>query len=331
MNPFGSYKALRDNAVSAMMAAIEIYNKPRMEYRSECFVILLGNAWELILKAILSKNRQRIYYPKERGQPLRSLTIFDALKECKLYFPASIPYQPVAENLDRLIDYRNNAIHFYNQDGFGVLIYGLAQTSIINFRDLVRSIFDLDIADEMNLSLLPLSFSTSPDPIQFLKNKKSDQSAVVAEYLSVITEKTRELEEANLDTGRFLTVFSICLQSTKKLASADITAQIGDASSGDVAVVLRTLDPNKSHPHLRDEVVEIIGPTLSGVRFTTHTFEAIAWSEKLKENPRFYWKPDKGGTSHYSPEAIVFIRGLSKEKIEASLTAYRNRKTRNMA
>jgi hypothetical protein len=325
MNPFGSYRALRDNAVSALMAAIEIYNKPRMAYRSECFVILLGNAWELILKAILSKNRKRIYYPKERGQPLRSLTVFDALKDCKIYFPASIPYQPVAENLDRLIDYRNNAIHFYNQEGFGVLIYGLAQTSIINFRDLVRSVFDVDIADEINLSLLPLSFSTSPDPIQFLKKKRSDQSAIVAEYLSIITEKTMELEEANLDTGRFLTVFSISLQSTKKVASADISARIGDASSDDAIVVSRIIDPNKSHPHLRDEVVEKIGPSLNGVKFTTHTFEAIAWSERLKESPRYYWKPDKGGTSHYSPEVIIFIKGLTKERIEAILTAYKNR------
>jgi hypothetical protein len=35
-----------------MVAAIEIYNKPRFEYRDEVFAILLLNAWELLLKAL---------------------------------------------------------------------------------------------------------------------------------------------------------------------------------------------------------------------------------------------------------------------------------------
>jgi len=47
-----------------MLAAIEIYNKPQIEYRDECFVILLMNAWELFLKAILSKNKQMSHRPR---------------------------------------------------------------------------------------------------------------------------------------------------------------------------------------------------------------------------------------------------------------------------
>ena len=319
MNVFGSYRALRDNSVSALMAAIEVYNKPRMAYRNECFVILLVNAWELVLKAILSKNRKRIYYPKERNEPLRSLTIFDALKSSQVYFPAAIPFRPVADNLDLLINYRNSAIHFYNQKGFGILIYGLAQTSIVNFRDLVNAVFDVDVADEMNLSLLPLSFTSSPDPIQFLKKEKGDRSAVVADFLSVISARTKELEAANLDTGRFLTVFSISLQSTKKVASADITAAIGDHASPEAVVVSRPVDPNKSHPYLRNEVVDKIGTPLNGVNFTSATFEAIARVEKIKENARYYWKPDKGGTSHYSPEVITYIKALSGDRIKEIL------------
>jgi hypothetical protein len=45
MNPFGSYRALLGNSISALAAAIEIYNKPRIECRDECTVILLVNAW----------------------------------------------------------------------------------------------------------------------------------------------------------------------------------------------------------------------------------------------------------------------------------------------
>jgi hypothetical protein len=75
MNPFGSYRALLANAMSALAAAVEIYNKPRIPYRDECTVILLVNAWELLLKAILSRKRVRIYYRKRRNQPYRTYSL----------------------------------------------------------------------------------------------------------------------------------------------------------------------------------------------------------------------------------------------------------------
>lgn len=53
MNLRGSYRGLRSNSEAAMLAAIEIYNKPQFSYRDECFTILLVNAWELLLKATL--------------------------------------------------------------------------------------------------------------------------------------------------------------------------------------------------------------------------------------------------------------------------------------
>jgi len=67
MNYRGSYRKLLGNAKAAMMAAIEIYNKPAFRYPDECVVILLLNAWELILKAALSKNGKSIFYPKRES------------------------------------------------------------------------------------------------------------------------------------------------------------------------------------------------------------------------------------------------------------------------
>jgi len=41
MNYRGSYRHLLRNSKAAMIAAVEIYNKPRFDYREECFTILL--------------------------------------------------------------------------------------------------------------------------------------------------------------------------------------------------------------------------------------------------------------------------------------------------
>src|SRR5690348_2254402 len=62
---------LMKNAESALISAIEIYNKPAFAYREETFAILALNAWELLLKAKLLDAKGNdakclyIYAPKE--------------------------------------------------------------------------------------------------------------------------------------------------------------------------------------------------------------------------------------------------------------------------
>jgi hypothetical protein len=67
-------KQLLDQATAAMLAAIEIYNKPRFSYRAQSFAILALNAWELLLKAKwLSDNKNRLpsLYARQGGGPTR--------------------------------------------------------------------------------------------------------------------------------------------------------------------------------------------------------------------------------------------------------------------
>lgn len=326
MNLRGSYRALRNNAKAAMLAAIEIYNKPQIKYRDECSTILLVNAWELLLKAILSKNRQRVYYPKKRNEPYRTLSVQDVLLKARGYFPSHIPYEPVAQNISMLVTYRNNAIHFYNQRGFGVVIYGLAQTSIINFRDLMYSIFNIDIASEMTISLLPLSFGAQPDPIEFLQQTRANppRNKAVAQFLREISQSTRELEAQNLDTTRFLTVFTVSLKSVKKVSSADVVVAVkGVQDNVDPLIIERRVDPNVSHPLRQKEVIKKVGSELAGVKFSPYTFQAILWKYDIKSKPHMCWRSDGGELTRYSAEIPSFLKRLTKDEIETALRDYK--------
>jgi len=52
---------LYNKSLSAILAAIEVYNKPNFFYREETFAILATNRWELLLKArILQLDRNRV-------------------------------------------------------------------------------------------------------------------------------------------------------------------------------------------------------------------------------------------------------------------------------
>lgn len=56
---FSASKSLVENAISSLLTAIEIYNKPNVAYRQETTAILLAHAWELFLKWALYKNKNK--------------------------------------------------------------------------------------------------------------------------------------------------------------------------------------------------------------------------------------------------------------------------------
>lgn len=329
MNYRGSYRHLLRNSQSAILTAIEIYNKPRLDYRDECFVILLLNAWELLLKAILSKHKQSVFYPKNRKQPYRTLSLADAFSRAEKYFPSGIPRLPVRRNLELLSTYRDNSVHFYNVAGFGSLIYPLAQTSILNFRDLMKSVFGADLAEQITWHLLPLGITAPVDPITYIagsrsKGKKQPNSAV-RQFISELASATTEVEDAKVDTGRLLTIFQVNLQSTKKIAKADITVgvQRGNVADGPLAIV-KAVDPNASHPLRQTEIVRRIG-TLHGRKFTSYVFQALCAKHGWKEKPNLCWQASEGVLTRYSNDLLQQIKQISTADLEDALNSYRKK------
>lgn len=325
MNYRGSYKKLLGNAKAAMIAAIEIYNKPIFEYRDECAAILLLNAWELVLKALLSKNKESIFYKKQRRQPYKTLTWKDALMRGSGYFPKEISVLPVKENLNILNNYRDNAVHFYNSKNISVVLHGLAQAAIVNFRDLLEHCFGIRLEDEINWRLLPLGVRPPIDAVSYISNNSgATEKPELHRFLSKLQAAQAELEEANEDTGRLLTVSKIKLESVKKAGDADAVVAVGkNGVRSNTRVVTRTRDPNKSHPLRQKEILEKI-KTLHGKPFTCHTFQAIVWKYGLKGKPQYCWRASEGGLTKYSNEVAALIKRLAMVEFEAALDEYRD-------
>ncbi|WP_235892875.1 DUF3644 domain-containing protein [Mycolicibacterium hodleri] len=119
--PYVSIRRLADNSMAAMLAAVELYNKPQITYRDELAVMLVVNAWELALKAALRRNRSSIYYPKKPGEKYRTIGLDDALNRVEHYglWPQGIDGTGVTANVKALSEYRNRAIHLLNARGLG--------------------------------------------------------------------------------------------------------------------------------------------------------------------------------------------------------------------
>lgn len=311
------------------MAAIEIYNKPAFKYRDECVVILLLNAWELALKALLSKNNKTIFYPKRRKQPYRTLSWQDALTNVRTLFPKDVPHLPVQRNLELLGTYRDNAVHFYNSGSFRVVLYALAQTCIKNFRDLLEKSFGHRLEDEISWQLLPLGMRPPVDIISYISSDKDfkgkKKSDAVRQFLSELADYANEIKNSGGDTGRLLTVFNVKLESIKKIGDADVVVGVTKAenSEGPLTIV-KTQDPNITHPLRQKTIVNEIG-NLQGIKFTPYIFQSLAWKYNLKGNSQYCWKADEGVLTKYSRDIVSYLKQLSHTEIEAAVSEYRHR------
>lgn len=308
-----------------MIAAIEIYNKPVFEYREECVSVLLMNAWELALKALLDKNQKSIFCEQKGKGPRRSLLWRDALKRAERYFPKSISFHAVAENLRFLAKYRNNTLHYYNEAGMKTTFYMLAQSSVKNLVDLMDKAFDLHVSKEINWIVMPIGIAPPVDPVSYLSTSNAhEKSEAVRQFLSKLTESAHNVEQNNEDVSRLVSV-RVKLVSAKQAGDAHIVVGLTDNPDALGATVLEKkieIDPNKTHPHKYNEVVKKIG-VLHGKKFTSHTFGAIAWKHGLKDNSRYCWKSSHMGFNAYSGEVLQFLKRLSEEAIEEALAEYK--------
>lgn len=329
MNYQGSYRKLLGNGKAALLASIEIYNKPRIAYRDECFVILLLNAWELVLKAVLSRKGHSIFYPKRRNEPHKTLSLADAFRKTEPLLPGSLGVQALRMNLELLSTYRDNAVHFYNAEGFGSVLYNLAQTSIVNLKDVLKSVFNVDLSKDITWQLLPLGINPPIDPLQYLGSRKAakKQNTAVKQFLTELAKSTQTLEAQHSDTGRLLTVFTIKLESIKKIENADLIVGVQKAADAAVSgplVVTKPMDPNVTHPLRMTEVIEAVG-MLHGKRFTSGIFQALAWKHALKSNPIYCWSATEGVLVRYSNDIVTFIKRLTEGDVQLAVEEYRRR------
>ncbi len=173
-------KELLDRAVAAIVAAIEIYNKPDFLYREEAFAVLAINGWELLLKAKWladhhnKVNSLYVMEPRTKKDGTKSKKL--QIKETRSGNPFTHSLDFLAKklldsrafdatawaNIQALLEMRDSSIHFYNRSGaFPVRLQEIGAASLKNFVAATKSWFGRDMS-EFNFYLMPLSFIALP-------------------------------------------------------------------------------------------------------------------------------------------------------------------------
>jgi hypothetical protein len=178
MSPRSLGNRFADKAQAALIAAIEIYNKPSYEYREETFALLAINAWELLLKARvlqLHSNDLRsilVYITRKKKSGVSSIKKYRdrnpsgtaktiSLHKCVAALesdPASNLPIEVRNNLLALSEIRDSSAHFITASPvLRAQILALSLATVKNFVLLAKSWFGRDLADQLSL-VLPLAF-----------------------------------------------------------------------------------------------------------------------------------------------------------------------------
>lgn len=237
-------------AEAALVAAIEIYNKPDFRYREESFAILALNAWELLLKARLLhlngnepnclhvyESRQskkgvptkKRYRKRNRAGNFQTLSLGQTI--VALEKKGSAPATAVRKNLDALVEIRDNAVHYITAGPLlAKQVFEVGTAAVANFIRQAQEWFSHDLS-KYHLYLMPLGFVSPP--------KDAESIVVTSDEANVVRYITSLMQSTGPDDGDTYHV-ALTLNLRMKRSAADAAVKVAITDDPDAPRVVLT-------------------------------------------------------------------------------------------
>ena len=300
---------LLDKSKEAFAMAIELYNKPTIHYRVEGFAMFICNAWELMLKAHMLKEKgsKSIYYKDNADRTL-------SLENCiqKVFTNNK---DPLRLNLEKIVELRNTSTHFITED-YEMVYVPLFQACILNFNEKMMAFHQIDMTKIIPQNFLSLSVSM----------KALRESEIVAKYPEEIATKLLDAKN-NLDAlsiennnAKFAIRIDHYHYITKNKDKATSFVKIDNTADANVKIIKELKDPNNTHNLTAKACITKIKERLTKdhvelyyngniVKFSSFHFINFCKYFNIKENERFCYihKQFSQPQYSYSLQTIEFI------------------------
>ncbi|MBQ3028304.1 MAG: DUF3644 domain-containing protein [Lachnospiraceae bacterium] len=299
---------LVDKAKEAFVMAIEIYNKPSINYRLEGFSFFICNAWELMLKAhMINKfGENSIYYP---DKPNRTISLENCVQKIFTNEKA-----PLRKNLEKVIELRNTSTHFITEEYEAVYI-PLLQACVFNFVDKMMDFHEVDMTRVIPENFITLSVRLKSLNETEIRGKYTEQ---VAERLITVQQTLEPMIEENNNA------FAIRVEHyhylTKDKNQATEYYHIEKEAADGVRILKELKDPNDTHKYNAKSCIKEInkriqkeGITLlfngAEVEMNMYHFNHFTKYFGMKENEKlcFTYLISTQPQYSYSQQAIDFI------------------------
>ena len=284
----GRTKIILLSSIDAALLAVEVYNKPRTTFRSECYITMMIIAWTRLFHAFFNATIGNIYYYKKKHSN-RYKRIDGEKKAWELstcIVKHSILSEPIKKNLDFFIKLRNKIEHRHiDKKEIDVLIFGECQAFLYNFENTLIGMFGKEFA--LNESLVySLQLSHLRTPQQNTSSKaalsKDLQNIIsyIKDYRSAIPDEIFESQEYSIkllqipkisNTNRSDLAVEFVnwgeLSEEDRKAYEKIVAIIKDKKITTEAVNVGKLKPGK--------VVALVKEALPDLGFSMHTHTCL--------------------------------------------------------
>lgn len=227
------YDRLVDKSIDAFTFAIEIINKPTLRHRSENFVFNMCNAWELMLKSQLVKDKgeDAIYYKKNKD---RTITLSNCIETIFTDF-----HNPVKNNLTIIEKLRNKSTHFITPE-YDEIYISVFQANVVYYVEHLKKYFSIDLSSKFPSNFLTIA--ANPKPISDIKVLSKIDKATFNAFLK--ERKNIMTLEGHDGVG---VSFEVRLKSVKK--NEDLTFRIDPNADLSAQVIKQVMDPSNSHPY----------------------------------------------------------------------------------
>lgn len=298
----------------AFLSSLIIYNNPLQPYRLESFLILLLNAWELLLKyEIVQIDGEKLIYSDKDKKKTITITkcINKRIKE----------NDPIRTNLEFSVFIRNGASHFVIPEtlpALSRLLYPTVHNYIERYHSLMN---ESPLAP--NTSMINMIIDENPwDQQMIIKNYGKKTATQIFNMLDMINNKAKEI-----NSDKFFISFDYRVALAKKGKKADINLTVG-TDGKNVGAIETTVSIDKKYPYKSKELIEYLNGNITPSIVNQYHLNAVNYVFDIKHEDTYYYLNEN--VSRYSQKfADWFIQEYLKEEdwIIGVLKEYKN--TRN--
>lgn len=313
-----------DKSINALLASIDRINSVHDAYKVEESLILLTNAWELLAKCILIRDKENITLSDGR-----TITAEDAITKLvvKNYVTES-----QSQHIQQVISLRNSAMHSVLPDTPQEIIFHLMFYGVKFFKDLISKEFPAH-ASKCSGNFLSLSFdtfTTYADKLQKLISKARNKGTSEQELVWLLERGVRfkggqyisqnkfegEVKKLgrkkrlyhHLKISEFIKntdmVVVVPVQAPKGY-TADINLRKGsNKAGGALPVMIKKTEIEEDYPYLTSELAEEIG---KGTNFVAKAATKLG----LKGNTTYHQgvrSSKSGKINRYSQRALDYLK-----------------------
>ncbi len=294
---------LLEKSQEAFITGIELYNKPTIKYRIEGFSFFICNAWELLLKAGLLKNKgsKSIYY---KNNPERTLS----LENC-IALTMTNDKDPRRTNLERIIKLRNTSTHYITEE-YEIIYVPLFQACVLNYINWLLESFNIDITEKLGTNFLTLSVRLST----------IKETEIKAKYPKEIADKLiNAFEDISASIGEkpspnYAIQIRHDIYITKKENGASAKVFITNDADKAAIILKEPKDMHSLYPYsykksidminkrIRKDNIPFVNPGSSGAQnvFNKYHFDLFLKFYNMKNDPKYCYHYIAGSVPFYS-------------------------------